>query len=329
MISGSEAHFSIQIPTEMEGMRVDKALTELLVEHSRATIQQWIKHGLVLVDGAVAKQKQKLCGTETLELTLPFEPLVPPNQCPAQDIGIDIVDEDAHLLVINKPAGLVVHPGAGNHDKTLLNGLLYHHADAAHLPRAGIVHRLDKNTTGLMVVAKTESARQHLIEQLSSRQMQRAYLALVNGILICGEIIDYPIGRHRNDRLRMTVTETGKPAITHTRVVKKFRNHCLIQANLKTGRTHQIRVHLSWRGYPIVGDNLYGNRYRPPSAAATNLVQSLQDFQRQALHAQKLSLIHPNSGKQKVWQQDPPEDMATLIKLLQQDANTHCGQPKK
>ena len=306
-------------------MRVDKALTELLSVHSRGTVQRWIRQGLVLVDGEVAKQKQKLGGTETLEFTIPPVPFAPSAQCPAQDIGIDIVAEDPHLLVLNKPAGLVVHPGAGNHDKTLLNGLLYHHADAALLPRAGIVHRLDKNTTGLMVVAKTEQARQHLIEQLSNRQMQRGYLALVNGIMIAGEIIDQPIGRHRNDRLRMTVTSSGKSAITHTRVLEKFRTHCLIQANLKTGRTHQIRVHLSWRGYPIVGDNLYGNRYRPPSTAAENLLQALQGFQRQALHAHTLTLIHPHNGIQKTWQQNPPEDMAMLVKLLKEDAEINLG----
>ncbi len=282
-------------------MRVDKALTELLVEHSRGTIQQWIKQGLVLVDGEITKPKLKLCGTEILEFTVPSPQ---PSQWPAQDIDLDIIDEDDHLMVINKPAGLVVHPGAGNQDNTLLNGILRHHADSAFLPRAGIVHRLDKNTTGLMVVAKTEQARQHLIEQLSNREMHREYLALVNGIMISGETIDQPIGRHRNDRLRMSVTKSGKPAITHTRILRKFRNHCLLQANLETGRTHQIRVHLSWRGHPIVGDKRYGHRYRPPPAASENLIQSLQGFQRQALHAQKLSLIHPHSGEQKTWRQN-------------------------
>ncbi len=321
-MSDFESHFSLQIPAAMQGMRLDKALTELLSAHSRATIQRWIKQELVFIDGEIATQKLKLCGGETLEFTIaPAQP----SQCPAQDMAIDIIDEDAHLMVINKPAGLVVHPGAGNQDKTLLNGLLYHYADATHLPRAGIVHRLDKDTTGLMVVAKTEQARQHLIEQLNTRQIQRQYLALVNGIMIAGETIDQPIGRHRNDRLRMAVTAAGKPAITHTQVLRKFRNHCLIQANLKTGRTHQIRVHMSWRGYPIVGDKLYGNHYRPPSTASENLLQSLQGFQRQALHAQKLSLIHPSSGEQKTWQQNPPEDMLTLLKLLQEDAETHCG----
>ena len=324
-MSDSESHFLLHIPAEMEGMRVDKALTELLSVHSRATIQQWIKQGLVFVDGEVVTQKLKLRDAEILEFTMPSAPLVQPRQCSAQDIGLNIIDEDTHLMVINKPAGLVVHPGAGNWDKTLLNGILYHHSHAALLPRAGIVHRLDKNTTGLMVIAKTEQARQHLIEQLGSRQMQREYLALVNGIMICGEMIDQSIGRHRNDRLRMMVTETGKPAVTHTRVLNKFRNHCLIQANLKTGRTHQIRVHLSWRGYPIVGDTIYGNRYRPPLGATIDLRESLQGFQRQALHARKLSLIHPHSGEQKIWQQNPPEDMATLIKLLKADADIHCS----
>lgn len=303
-------------------MRVDKALTKLLVEHSRGTIQQWIKQGLVLVDGEIIKQKLKLCGTELLEFTVPP---AQPSQCHAQDIDLDIVDEDEHLIVINKPAGLVVHPGAGNQDRTLLNGILRHHADSTFLPRAGIVHRLDKNTTGLMVVAKTEQARQHLIEQLSNRAMHREYLALVNGMIISGETIEQPIGRHRTDRLRMAVIQSGKPAITHTRVLKKFRNHCLLQVNLETGRTHQIRVHLSWRGHPIVGDKRYGHRYRPPPAASEELIQSLQEFQRPALHAQKLSLIHPHSGEQKTWQQNPPEDMVKIVNLFKQDAQIHSS----
>ena len=324
-MSDFESHFFLQISPEMEGFRLDKALAELLTGHSRGAIQQWIKQGRVLVDGEIAKQKLKLCGTEHVEISIPDPES---GHWPAQEIQIEVVDEDEHIMVINKPAGLVVHPGAGNHDQTLLNGLLYHDSGLALLPRAGIVHRLDKDTTGLMVIAKTEQSRQHLIEQLSSREMHREYLALVNGIMISGEIIDQPIARHRRDRLRMTVTPSGKPAITRTRVLEKFRSHSLVQANLKTGRTHQIRVHLSWRGYPVVGDKLYGNRYRPPPRASVELVASLQGFQRQALHAHKLSLVHPHSGEEKTWQQPVPEDMNNLIRLLRQDAESNSGSRK-
>jgi 23S rRNA pseudouridine1911/1915/1917 synthase len=321
-MSDFESHFFLQIPPEMAGVRLDKALAELLTAHSRGAIQQWIKQGSVLVNGEIAKQKLKLGGTEHVEISVPDSA---PGNFTAQEIHIEIVYEDDHIMVINKPAGLVVHPGAGNHDGTLLNGLLFHNSDLSVLPRAGIVHRLDKDTTGLMVIAKTEQSRQHLIEQLSSREMHREYLALVNGIMISGEIIDQPIARHRRDRLRMAVTPSGKPAITRTRVLDKYRSHSLVQANLETGRTHQIRVHLSWRGYPIVGDTLYGNRYRPPPRASVELVASLQGFQRQALHAHKLSLIHPDSGEEKTWQQPVPEDMNDLIRLLRQDAEINSG----
>ncbi len=301
---------------------MDKALRELLPEHSRSIIQQWIKQGLVLVNGKIIQPGYKLDGTEHLALTLPA-PAVQPDHWSAQNMDLDIIDEDEHLIVINKPAGLVVHPGAGNEGGTLVNGLLHHHPALASLQRAGIVHRLDKNTGGLMVVAKTELARQRLVEQLSSRKMSRQYLALINGIMISGETIDQPVGRHAGHRLRMSVTPSGKPAITHIRVLEKYRSHCLIQAALGTGRTHQIRIHLSWKGHPIVGDKLYGNRGRPPPSASQALINALQNFQRQALHAQKLSLVHPFSGEQKTWQQPPPDDFSNLAKLLQEDAA--CG----
>lgn len=321
-MSEQETLISLEIPPEMSGIRVDKALSELLPEHSRTAIQQWIKKGLVLVDGEIIQQKLKLNGNESLEVSVPT---AEPIHQPAQKIEFQIIDEDDQLMIINKPAGLVVHPGAGNQDGTLLNGLLHQNSELAILPRAGIVHRLDKNTTGLMVVAKTERCRQYLIDQLTTRKINREYLAVVNGVMISGETIDQPVGRHRNDRLRMTVTPAGKPATTHLRVLEKFRSHCLVQANLETGRTHQIRAHLSWRGYPIVGDKLYGNRYRPPSGAPEELIQSLQQFQRQALHARKLSLIHPESGEQRTWELPPPDDMNKLHKALKLDLESATG----
>ncbi len=312
----ADSQASIQVPIEMQGLRLDKALASLMPEYTRSTIQQWIKQDLVKIDGHPANQKFKLTGSEKLEISIPRQQTL---HSPAQELDLNIIHEDEQILVLNKSSDLVVHPGAGNHDQTLLNGLLFHCPNLGSLPRAGIVHRLDKNTTGLMVVAKTEQARQNLIEQLSTREMHRQYLALVNGIMISGETIDQPVGRHRNDRLRMAVTSAGKSAITHTRVLEKFRCHSLVQANLQTGRTHQIRVHLSHRGYPIVGDKVYGNRYRPPPSSSEELSQSLQNFQRQALHAQELSLIHPASGEQQSWSQPPPEDLEKLISLLRLD----------
>ena len=317
IMSESDSHFFIQISSEFSGIRVDQALSRILSDHTRANIQNWIKQGLVLIDSKPIKQKLKLTGDETIEVTIPVAQEI---DFTAQSIQLDILHEDPHLMVINKPAGLVVHPGAGNQDGTLLNGLLFHCPRLAKLPRAGIVHRLDKNTSGLMVIAKTEPARQHLIAQLQSREMKRQYVAVVEGIMISGETIDQPIGRHRQDRLRMAVTQSGKTAITHIRVLQKFRKHCLLQASLETGRTHQIRVHLSWKGYSIVGDKLYGNRNKVPPESSAPLTECIQNFNRQALHAKSLSLIHPQTSEPKTWDCAPPEDINKLISLLSQDA---------
>lgn len=303
----------LRIPEEMEGMRLDKALSSLLPEQTRATLQGWIKQERVRVNGKTVKQKFRLCGHEELEVSVP-EPET--RDWPAQKIDFEIVDEDDDIMVINKPAGLVVHPGAGTQDRTLLNGLIFHNRGMAALPRAGIVHRLDKDTTGLMVVAKTESARQNLIGQLDSRAMRREYLAIVNGVMVAGETINQPVGRHRHERLRMAVSRSGKPAITHIRVLEKFRTHCSIQATLETGRTHQIRVHLSWKGYPIVGDKRYGSRPRIPPSASRSLTKLIQDFPRQALHARKLSLNHPRWGQPRHWEQEPPGDITILVRKL-------------
>ena len=306
----------LRIPEEMRGMRLDKALSSLVPEQTRSTLQGWIKQERVRVNGKIVKQKFRLSGDETLEISKP-EP--ESNEWPAQKMDLDILDEDAEIMVINKPAGLVVHPGAGTKDNTLLNGLIHHNPAMAALPRAGIVHRLDKDTTGLMVVAKTESARQNLIRQLETRAMCREYIAIVNGVLVAGETINQPIGRHRHDRLRMAVTHSGKPAITHIRVLEKFRSHCSVQATLETGRTHQIRVHLAWKGYPIVGDRRYGGRPRIPPSASGSLTRLIQDFPRQALHARKLSLNHPRWGRSRNWEQEPPGDITILAKKLSEN----------
>ncbi len=295
---------------------MDKALAKLLPEYTRNTIQQWIRQGLVRVDGKPVRQKLRLSGGETLEIHIPD---IPVADCLPQQIDLEILDQDDHIMIINKPCGLVVHPGAGNRNGTLQNGLLHHNPELAKLPRAGIVHRLDKDTSGLMVVARTEQARQRLIAQLDSRQMSRQYLAIVNGVMIAGETINERIGRHRQDRLRMSVTPHGKAAVTHVRVKRKYRRHCLVQANLESGRTHQIRVHLSWRGFPIVGDRLYGHRTRIPPGASEPLRRSLQGFPRQALHAEKLTLVHPRSHVEASWHSALPADMETLLAQLEDD----------
>ncbi len=240
----------------------------------------------------------------------------------AQNMSLDVIYQDDEILVINKPAGMVVHPGAGNPDRTLLNGLLYLEPELGILPRAGIVHRIDKDTTGLLVVAKTERARQSLIAQLQNHSMSRKYVAVANGVMVSGETINEPIGRHRHDRIKMAVTHNGKPAITHVRVVEKFRCHSLIQAQLETGRTHQIRVHMSWRGHPLTGDSTYGGRIRLPTNPTSELMENLRAFNRQALHAQQLSLAHPMSNEWLEWTQPLPKDMLDLIRSLSDDAGT-------
>ncbi|MEM7193814.1 MAG: 23S rRNA pseudouridine(1911/1915/1917) synthase RluD [Pseudomonadota bacterium] len=304
----------ITLPDSMRGQRLDKVLPELVEGYSRSELQRWLKSGHVLMDGAVQAQKYKILGGETLVVQVPDPEL---SEWLAEDIALEIVHSDDEFFVINKPAGLVVHPGAGNSSGTLMNGLIYIDERLRMLPRAGIVHRLDKDTTGLMVVARTERARQSFIEQLQDRTMSRQYLALVQGVLIAGETIDQPIARHRQDRLRMTVTSSGKEAITHIRIEKKFDRHTLVRAFLQTGRTHQIRVHMQWKGYPLVGDSVYGGRAKIPAGANENVIQCLRSFPRQALHATRLSFSHPKTGEDVSFESGLPEDMNLLLNTLQ------------
>ena len=315
-MSETESHFLFDISPKMKGQRVDKVLAELMPEHTRGAIQRWISEGFVKIDGRPVKQKFKLSGNEKLEVFVPQQQSL---ETMPENIPLDTVFEDDQILVINKPVGLVVHPGAGNSNGTLMNGLLYYKNSLSMLPRAGIVHRLDKDTSGIMVVAKTEKARQQLIHQLDIRSMKRQYLAVVEGLMISGETIDQAIGRNRNDRLKMCVTASGKPAITRVRVLKKYRSHTLVQANLESGRTHQIRVHLSWRGFSLVGDSVYGNRKKIPPSATSELVSTLQNFKRQALHAQQLTLRHPDSDEEMTWAVDTPQDMKNLLVSLEND----------
>ncbi len=318
-MTGPETNLVLEISADMEGMRVDRAVAELLPEYSRATIQSWLKLGNILQQHKPMKPSDRLRGGECLQIEIPHSE---PAEWEPQNIDLDLVYEDDQLLVLNKPAGLVVHPGAGNPDQTLLNGLLYRDPELRFLPRAGIVHRLDKDTSGLMVVARSEQARRSLIAQLKDHLVQRRYYAVVSGVPVSGETIDQPIGRHRIDRLRMAVTDRGKNAVTHIRIKQKYRCHSLVEATLETGRTHQIRVHLAWRAFPLVGDPLYGGRVKLPPAAAEKLVSCLRGFKRQALHAWELSLTHPESGEVMSWQQKIPDDMTALIDLLSADLNT-------
>ncbi len=309
----SDQTIEIEATELLVGMRIDKALSEHLNQHSRSAIQQWIRQGQVTLNGQPVQPKTRLSKTDKISVSIPQ---VQPAEWPAQQLDLDIVYQDQDIMVINKAAGMVVHPGAGNPDHTLMNGVLFLDPQLGLLPRAGIVHRLDKDTTGLMVLARNEPARRHLIDQLKSRSMHRSYLACVNGRPIAGGEIDQPIGRNRRDRLKMAVTSQGKPAVTHYRIIEKFKAHSLIRAQLQSGRTHQIRVHMAWQGYPLIGDPLYGGRLRMPADASPELIHTLQQFSRQALHAEKLSLIHPASGEQVSWQKPVPEDMADLIEKL-------------
>ena len=311
---------SASVPLERAGERVDKVLAELFPDHSRSSIQKWLKQGLVLLDDEVPRQRDRVSGGEHVELMIPEAPSV---EWQPQELDLDLLYQDQHLLVINKPAGLVVHPGAGNLEGTLLNGLLALDPELARLPRAGIVHRLDKDTSGLMVVARSETARLDLIEQLSRRDVGRVYLALVSGKMIAGGSIDEPIGRDPRDRRRMVVTARGKAALTDYRIAEKFRAHTLVRAELQTGRTHQIRVHLSYIGFPLIGDPVYGERLKIPPACAPELTAALRAFSRQALHAQQLRLVHPASGKVMEWQVPMPDDMQQLVELLREDRERH------
>jgi 23S rRNA pseudouridine1911/1915/1917 synthase len=304
---------SARVPGDHAGQRIDQALAALFPDRTRSQFQQWIAAGHVRLDGHVPRKRDKVKGGEAVEIEVPRPQ---PLRFAAQKIPLKVVYEDQDILVINKPAGLVVHPGAGNPEGTLLNALLHHTPKLKTLARAGIVHRLDKDTSGLLVVAKTERARQNLIEQLKERSVTREYVALVNGSMISGTTVDAPIGRHRVDRTRMAVTESGREAVSHVRVLKRYTAHTLVQVALESGRTHQIRVHLAYLKFPIVGDPVYGGRLRIPAGASERLKDLLRGFKRQALHAEKLELVHPVSGETMQWTASVPKDMAVLMEAL-------------
>lgn len=306
------------VPELLAGKRFDQALAEMFPEFSRSRLTEWIKSGDALLDGETVKPKVAVNGGETVSLAAKQQV---ETDAVAEDIPLQILYADADVLVINKPAGLVVHPGAGNPRGTMVNALLHYDAEMAQLPRAGIVHRLDKDTSGLMVVARSLRAHAGLIEQLSSRTVHRQYVAVVQGPMVAGNTVDAPIDRHPHDRIRMAVVKegTGREAITHYRVRERFRSHTVVECRLETGRTHQIRVHMAYVKHPLIGDPLYGGSFKLPKAASEALVETLRAFRRQALHAEKLSFIHPVSGEELGFEAPIPEDMVRLMDALRDD----------
>lgn len=312
----SEKEYVAKVPEDMDGFRLDFALAKLFPEYSRAKLQSWVRAGKVTVDGKAKKNRDKVIAGATILLHATLEPV---SRWVPQAIDLTIVYEDDAILVINKPAGLVVHPGAGNAAGTLVNALLNYIPSLEQLPRAGLVHRLDKDTSGLLIIAKTLPVHTRLVRMLQKRQISREYTALVEGRLVAGGTIDQPIGRHPTQRTKMSVCQSGREAITHYRILERFRAHTLLKVILETGRTHQIRVHLAFVHHPLVGDMLYGWRLRLPPKASEECIKQLRGFKRQALHATRLSLQHPCTCEQLTWEAPLPKDMQDLISCLRQD----------
>jgi 23S rRNA pseudouridine1911/1915/1917 synthase len=315
-MNSANIELSLTIPTAQSGQRLDQALAALLPDYSRSRLKAWIESGEVRVDGAVLRPRDKVLGGEAVSIhaSLPEE-----TRAVAQEIPLVLVHEDKHVFVVDKPAGLVVHPGAGNPDNTLQNALLALDPKLASLPRAGIVHRLDKDTSGLLIVARTLPAHTALVRMLGERDVHREYEAICRGVMTAGGTIDAPIDRHPTERVRMAVREGGRDAVTHYRVIARFRANTHVRVQLETGRTHQIRVHLAHAGYPIVGDRVYGGRLTLPKGANEELRQALREFPRQALHATRLQFDHPVTGKPLECASPLPADMRGLLDLLAAD----------
>ena len=314
-------HHTAVVPDSAAGRRLDQVLAELFPEHSRSRLAGWVKSGDVLLDGATVRPRDPVLGGETVTLNAVLE--VQTRAAP-EAIPLDVLYEDEHLIVLDKPAGLVVHPGAGNPGGTLMNALLHHDSNLELLPRAGIVHRLDKDTSGVMVVARTLAAHTALVAQLSARDVHRQYLAVVVGALVSGGTADAAIDRHPRDRLRMAVREDGKQAVTHYRLRERFRAHTALECRLETGRTHQIRVHMAHLKHPIIGDPLYGGALKLPKAATDALVAALRGFKRQALHAQVLEFEHPLTGVPVRCEAPLPVDLQALLQALREDTAAHA-----
>mgnify|MGYP001824754223 FL=1 len=306
------------VPEDLAGLRLDQALARMFPEYSRSRLKDWLLGGLITVDGGAKRPRDAVRGGENISLTV--EPTVEVRAEP-EPLALDVVYEDDDLLVINKPAGLVVHPGAGNPSGTLMNGLLHHAPALEKVPRAGIIHRIDKDTSGLLLVARTLPAHTALVRQLAEREISRNYLAVCNGVLTGGGTIDEPIARHRVDRKRMSVQRDGKPAVTHYTVLERFRGHTFIRVTLETGRTHQIRVHFAYRRHALVGDPVYGGRLALPAGASDALVEVLRRFKRQALHAARLAFRHHVTGQAIELEVEPPDDFDNLIHVMREDAH--------
>ena len=305
------------MPEQLAGLRLDQALARMFPEYSRSRLKEWLLSGAISVDGRSWRPRDAVKGGEVVE----FEPQQEPEvRADPEPIMLDIAYEDDQLLVVDKPAGLVVHPGAGNPGGTLMNGLLHHAPQLEAVPRAGIIHRIDKDTTGLLLIAKTLPAHTALTRQLAERSIAREYLAVCCGVLTGGGTINEPIARHPVDRKRMSVQQDGKPAVTHFKVLERFRAHTYVSVKLETGRTHQIRVHFAWRRNPLVGDPVYGGRLALPAGASDALIETLRRFKRQALHATRLSFAHPSSGETVSIEAPLPDDFERLLDVLSEDA---------
>ncbi|MDY4593756.1 MAG: 23S rRNA pseudouridine(1911/1915/1917) synthase RluD [[Pasteurella] aerogenes] len=312
---------SAEVRPEQMGQRLDQTLAELFPDYSRSRLKTWIEGNLVLVNGQINNvPRSKVYGGEQVEITVEVDD---ETRFEAENIPLDIVYEDEHILVINKPKDLVVHPGAGNPKGTVLNALLYHYPEIAEVPRAGIVHRLDKDTTGLMVVAKTIPAQTKLVRDLQKRKITREYEAIASGIMTKGGTVDQPMARHPTKRTHMAVHPLGKPAVTHYRIMERFRDYTRLRLRLETGRTHQIRVHMAHIAHPLLGDQTYGGRPRPPKNANEELMRVMREFKRQALHAVMLRLAHPISGEMMEWYAPLPADFVDLVEALKADYQLH------
>jgi 23S rRNA pseudouridine1911/1915/1917 synthase len=306
-----------EIRPDLAGQRFDQILPGLFPGHSRSHLAGEVKAGRIRLDGREVPPRTRVLGGEVVDWQRSDAPVLGDRP---EAIDLAIVFEDDHLLVLDKPAGLVVHPGAGNPAGTLLNALLYRDPKLAQVPRAGIVHRLDKDTSGLLVVARSLPAQTALVAMLAARDIHRRYVAVVNGVPVAGGTVDAPLDRHPTDRLRRAVQEGGRPAITHYRVREKFRAHASLQCELESGRTHQIRVHMAHAGWPLVGDPLYGRGLKLPRAATPRLAEALRGFRRQALHAEHLAFAHPVTGEALAFDAEPPQDLRDLLDALREDA---------
>jgi len=322
MIEHIQKQFTI--PCEYHNQRIDYVLAQLLPEYSRSQISNWIKTGAIKMNHMSCKPKDKIVGGDSIEINVDFSTTIDADFKLSQpeDIPLCVIYEDEDVLVINKPAGLVVHPGAGNKEHTLVNALLHHNFDLHHLPRAGIIHRLDKDTTGLLIIAKTMAAHTSLIRQMQARDIERHYITLVQGYVVSGGIIDTGFGRHTKNRLKMAVTGHGRQATTHYAVHKHYQNFTLLDVHLMTGRTHQIRVHMAHINHPVVGDQLYGGRMRVPQKMDEPSRTILQKFKRQALHARTISFYHPKTDEQISCEAPIPDDFQLLINIL--DEKNEC-----